>query len=206
MVFTVAVIKFSVTAFMIMPGWVEDISPVSPPIFDKAQKMVLNNGTILTKDDWFATYRTYLIFGMVSGGIHALISRISHVLTRPGALRHESYMSLYAYLVCSMIMPVFILENLNVQSEKRKQLERSEDFVNYTLLERIAIFSVLSLMLVIKNMKLERGIMKRFVEDYDPELHFIPIKGWTGQDENEVEIRLSEGALDDPYQVNDHIH
>lgn len=193
MAFAVLVIKFNVTAFMILPGWVEDISPVYPPNFDPTDK---SPGTaIATKDDWFDTYRIFLFYAVVSGALHAVISRISHVLTRPGGLRHESYMSIYAYLVCSMIMPVFILSNLSTQSEKRKHIEETSDFVNYTFLERVGIFTILSILLLLKNVKLERGIMKRFVEDYDSEIHFLPLPGWNRY-EDDVEIHLSHEAVD----------
>ena len=112
MIFTVAVVKFTITIFLILPGWEENFSPVYPPNF----ALIKNKAgeEITCSDDWFAWYRVYVTYAMIAGAIHAIISRISHVLTKPGSLRHESYMSMYAYLTCSMIMPIFILSNLSV--------------------------------------------------------------------------------------------
>lgn len=177
MIWTLAVVKFTVTAFLILPGWIEDIAPVFPPNFEKLKK--IPDDEIANSDDWFSMYRIYLCYAMTAGFLHALISRISHVLTKPGSLRHESYMSMYAYLTCSMIMPILILSNLSVQSEKRKQIREEEsDTIPYSLIEKAVVFIILSVLTLLKNLKLERGVMKRFVEDYDPELHFLPFAGW----------------------------
>ena len=37
--------------------------------------------------------------------------------------------------------------------------------------EKLLFFCILFGLTLVKNFKMERGIMKRFVEDYDPEIH-----------------------------------
>ena len=99
----------------------------------------------------------------IAGALMCIVSRISHVLAKPGALRHESYMTMYGYLVTACFMPIFIFAEMKLQTEKREK-----NFLeDVSLTEKVLGFSVLFVLLLIKNFKMERGIMKRYVEDYD---------------------------------------
>lgn len=121
-VWTVIVIKFSVTAYLMIPGWAESLCPVTPPDFAHAEPLSgIGYGVVATKDDWFAVYREHTSYALVAGALMAAVSRISHVLTKPGALRHESYMSFYAYLTASMTIPLLIFMQLSEMSTKRKE-------------------------------------------------------------------------------------
>lgn len=104
----------------------------------------------------------------IAGILMAIVSRLSHILAKPGALRHESYMSMYAYLVSACVVPFFIFYKfINFPSEIRTtdQLEKIPFYV------KLGGFVFLFFLLLLKNFHMERGIMKRFIEDYDPEVH-----------------------------------
>jgi len=96
-----------------------------------------------------------------------IVSRISHILVKPGALRHEAYMSMYAYLTCFITMPLFILANLRFEHEARNR-HKLDEIPFYV---KSGGFLVLFILLLVKNFHMERGIMKRFIEDYDPDVH-----------------------------------
>ena len=96
-----------------------------------------------------------------------LVSRISHILCKPGALVHESYMSLYSYLLTCCVMPFLIFGEWYGSKEARTK-HFLEDVPLY---QKFFWFVVLFVLTLVKVFKMERGIMKRFVEDYDPEVH-----------------------------------
>ena len=104
----------------------------------------------------------------IAGALMCIVSRLSHTLARPGALRHESYMAMYAYLLSSCITPLFIILNLHKQRAIRNELPPESDLPLYV---KIGGFCILFILMLAKNFHMERGIMKRFVEDYDPEIH-----------------------------------
>mgnify|MGYP001626799869 CR=1 FL=1 len=120
-----------------------------------------------------------------AGALMCIVSRISHVLAKPGALRHEAYMTMYAYLVTACTMPIFIFMSLRISMEKRGAGHFLQDV---SLTEKIVGFSVLFGLMILKNFKMERGIMKRFVEDYDQEIHerFPCIGSSSGADDSVV--------------------
>eukprot|EP00354_Favella_ehrenbergii_P001499 CAMPEP_0170454794 /NCGR_PEP_ID=MMETSP0123-20130129/2923_1 /TAXON_ID=182087 /ORGANISM="Favella ehrenbergii, Strain Fehren 1" /LENGTH=99 /DNA_ID=CAMNT_0010717617 /DNA_START=726 /DNA_END=1025 /DNA_ORIENTATION=- len=77
-------------------------------------------------------------------------------------------MSLYSYLLTSCIMPVFILGRWHHEKEARQ----NNFLEDVPVFEKVIWFSILLALTLVKVFKMEeRGIMKRFVEDYDPEVH-----------------------------------
>ena len=126
-----------------------------------------------------------------------IVSRISHVLCKPGALIHESYMSLYSYLVTAMVMPFLIFSTWSTQTRTKHFLE------DVPVFEKVGFFLILFVLTLVKVFKMERGIMKRFVEDYDPEVHSNLNWLWcrSNQQQDADEVVLEDaGAGEDPEQ------
>ena len=101
-----------------------------------------------------------------AGALMTIVSRMSHILCKPGVLVHESYMSLYSYLITTITMPLLIFS-----SWTRREARDKHFLEDVTLEEKVIYFSILFALTIVKVFKMERGIMKRFVEDYDPEVH-----------------------------------
>ena len=116
---------------------------------------------------WVIDYRKHAFEAFTAGFLMAIVSRISHILVKPGVLRHEAYMSMYAYLMCFIVMPLFMIANLRFEHEDRKWHKLDE----IPIYVKVGGFLVLFLLLLVKNFHMERGIMKRFIEDYDPDVH-----------------------------------
>ena len=95
----------------------------------------------------------------------SVISRLSHILTKPGALRHEAYMSMYAYVVSACVMPVYIIA---LHIREARHYHKLDEIPLYA---KVTAFMILFFLLLIKNFWMERGIMKRFIEDYNPDVH-----------------------------------
>ena len=57
--------------------------------------------------EWIQDYRKHAMEAFVAGALMTIVSRLSHILCRPGALVHESYMSLYSYLLTSSLPILF---------------------------------------------------------------------------------------------------
>ena len=67
MLFTIAVIKFTVTALLIIPGWYEDFSPVYPPTdYAKVKK---EENQIGCDDEWFVIYRMHVAYALLAGAL-----------------------------------------------------------------------------------------------------------------------------------------
>ena len=113
-------------------------------------------------------YRRHALEAFIAGVLMCLVSRLSHILSRPGILHHESYMALYAYLTSSLVMPIFIINWRHLNSEDERKEYPLSDFPVWV---KICGLIFLFVLLLVKNFHMERGIMKRFVEDYDPEIH-----------------------------------
>ena len=94
------------------------------------------------------------------------MSRLSHILVKPGMLRHESYMAMYAYIVTACVMPLYIFMTMKSEDSKK-----GPTLAENTIEERVGGLCILFILVLIKNFHMERGIMKRFVEDYDAEVH-----------------------------------
>ena len=118
--------------------------------------------------DWMVDYRRHALEAFIAGVLMCLVSRLSHILSRPGILHHESYMALYAYLTSSLVMPIFIINWRFIHTEDEHKEYPLSDFPIWV---KICGLVFLFVLLLIKNFHMERGIMKRFVEDYDPEIH-----------------------------------
>ena len=107
----------SITLCLLIPGWIPQTSPVNPPEIE-IQRPGGPEGTIVGEDDgpqteidenWMIDYRAHAFEAMIAGVLMAMVSRISHILAKPGVLRHEAYMSMYAYFMSLIIMPLFII-------------------------------------------------------------------------------------------------
>ena len=59
--------------------------------------------------DWMLEYRVHALEALAAGALMCLVSRITHILAKPGALRHEAYMSFYANLMTACLLPLLIL-------------------------------------------------------------------------------------------------
>lgn len=70
--------------------------------------------------EWLLDYRVHALEAFAAGVTLTVVSRFSHILAKPGALVHESYMSFYSYLVTTMLMPMLMLNNV-LRGEARKK-------------------------------------------------------------------------------------
>lgn len=135
---------------------------------------------------WVIDYRKHALEAFIAGVLMAVVSRISHILVKPGVLRHEAYMSMFAYLMCFITMPVFVVANWRFEHEARDRHKLDE----IPLYVKVSGFFVLFMLLLVKNYHMERGIMKRFIEDYDPEVHEnFPCFGSAPSDTEPVELQ-----------------
>ena len=128
------------------------------------------DGEPLTEADanWMIDYRKHAFEAFVAGFLMAIVSRISHILAKPGVLHHEAYMSMYAYFMSLIVMPLFMIAGWWRFEYEARTLHKLDQIPLYI---KICGFVVLFLLLLVKNFHMERGIMKRFIEDYDPEVH-----------------------------------
>lgn len=144
--------------------------------------------------DWVIDYRRHAFEAFLAGVLMTMVSRISHILVKPGALRHEAYMSMYAYLMCFIVMPFFMLASLRFDHEARNRHKLDE----IPLFVKIGGFLVLFLLLFVKNFHMERGIMKRFIEDYDPMVHEnFPCCTHGGNSRNQEVTLAEQNAMED---------
>lgn len=120
-------------------------------------------------DYWFD-----LGIGIGSGMLLGVISRITSAMCGGGMLIHESYMTFWASLTTLVLAPIFFGAYIYNSGEKVKTELSMEQTAN--LLEVLAALFCLCLF---KYVYLERDMMKRFVEDFDSEVHAID----TGVDE-----------------------
>ena len=91
-------IKFSVTAIVLLQGWLAyDTMPLH---YEEMKKKY--------KEDWWDLYQGYVALGMLGGVCLAGASRLSNTLCRPELLKHEAYMALYAYSICACILPLLM--------------------------------------------------------------------------------------------------
>lgn len=136
-----------------------------------------------------------------AGALMTIVSRLSHALCKPGALNHEAYMSLYSYLVTAMVMPMFIFT-----SWTRGEARTKHFLEDVPVLEKVGFFLILFIITLVKVFKLERGIMKRFVEDYDPEVHENLSWPWCRRGHSDAdEVVLDDGMTNDPEQSRDSV-
>ena len=113
-------------------------------------------------------YRYHALEAFIAGVCMCLVSRLTHILAKPGSLRHESYMAMYSYVFTACVMPLFIFMNLRFEEEELQRYHKLDDI---PLSVKVGGFALLFFLMFLKNFHMERGIMKRFIEDYDPEVH-----------------------------------
>lgn len=99
-------------------------------------------------------YRAHALEAFIAGLLMCLVSRVAHILTKPGMLRHEAYISTYAYLFSACVIPLFIIADLKKQQAKRDQLQDS-----YPLYMLFVGICMLTLASFLKNMYLDRVVM-----------------------------------------------
>ena len=127
MVWNVLIVKMSITAFMLLPGWIPETCPVEAPLVNDEShhegERLLNESTAEGSEEsskhadpeWMLEYRKYALIAFIAGALMCIVSRMTHILAKPGALRHECYMSAYAYLFTASMIPMFIITNLHNQ-------------------------------------------------------------------------------------------
>ena len=78
---------------------------------------VAEDGETETQVDqaWMIDYRKHALEAFIAGVLMSIVSRISHILAKPGVLRHEAYMSMYAYLMTLIVMPLIMIANLRFE-------------------------------------------------------------------------------------------
>ena len=159
------IIKISVTVCLLVLGWIPGIIPVAAP---EIEVQVQGKEETESQFDakWIQDYRVHAMEAFIAGALMTIVSRMSHILCKPGVLVHESYMSLYSYLITTITMPLLIFS-----SWTRREARDKHFLEDVTLEEKVIYFSILFALTMVKVFKMERGIMKRFVEDYDPEVH-----------------------------------
>lgn len=74
-------------------------------------------------------------------------------------LRHEAQMNFWQNLITVLLMPIFITMDINLKERRKPTKESCYSLFEYEIL--LALFAFY----LIKNVWLERSIMKRFVED-----------------------------------------
>jgi hypothetical protein len=94
-----------------------------------------------------------------SGLLLAIINNLTHKLASCGMLRHEAQMNFWQNLFTVLLVPIFITMDINLK-EKRKPTKET----CYSLFESEILLALFAFYLL-KNVWLERSIMKRFVED-----------------------------------------
>ena len=109
-------------------------------------------------------YWAFLIIGMLSGVMLGIVSKQTHKLCRGNYLRHEAYMSFYASCMCVVVVPLFI----GIEMSWAKSTKPLSDEDRWKFVRMIGAVFLLSLF---KNVYIDRGMMKRFAEDFDAELH-----------------------------------
>ena len=106
---------------LLIPGWIPATTPVYPPEIEvkengvdkqipaTAGKANEEESETIVDPDWMIDYRRHALEAFIAGALMTIVSRLSHILAKPGTLRHEAYMSMYAYLVSALIVPAFML-------------------------------------------------------------------------------------------------
>lgn len=122
--------------------------------FDSAYKL---------SDYWFD-----LGVGLGAGMLLGVVSRITSALCGGGRLLHESYMTFWASLITVVLAPLFFGAYIYHTNKTIKTSLTAEQTV-----QLIEVLSALFILTLFKSVYLERDIMKRFVEDFDSEVHAI---------------------------------
>jgi len=97
-----------------------------------------------------------------------IVSRITSGLCGGGLLLHESYMTFWASFTTVMLGPVFFGAYIFYN---KKEVNTSLSFEQ--TLQLVEMISALFFLVLFKAFYLERDIMRRFVEDYNEEIHAI---------------------------------
>ena len=102
MIWNVIIIKITATVILIVPGWIPETCLIEPPQTAKNH----------IDEDWMLDYRKCALEAFGAGLLLCAISRMSHILAKPGSLRHEAYISTYAYMASACLLPLFIITEL----------------------------------------------------------------------------------------------
>jgi len=137
----------SLFAFLILLG------VISIPYTQTTTKIPKDNS------DYWLGFR----YAGLSGMFLAKVSRASQALSDVDALRHEIYMSFWASVVTSAFVPFFLMLDLS-----------DMDQPTHIILEQGYWLGLLVILIAVKVTWTERGVLKRFIEDYDNEIHGLP--------------------------------
>ena len=112
-------------------------------------------------------FRTGILCATFSGLLMAPMSALTHALNVQGALKHEVYMPAFATCLTACIVPLLLIHDVttSVNEEKRNRVKAQMRLLSLTFIVLIT---------AVQTLLLERLIMKRWVEDYDPKMHSLP--------------------------------
>ena len=85
-------------------------------------------------------------------------------------IAHESISQFFAFLFTVCLFAIFGLYQVFLKGKYVRFVGQSEEKV-YTEIEQVVGFFVLTILIFLKNMIFERGVMKRFAEDFDQTIH-----------------------------------
>ena len=142
---TLAVIKFTVTALFLLPGWVPDWCPVNAP-FD-SEKTDINpkllhpkhadsgyvkdpfsgdTNHIKTEPEWILAYRYHVLLAFIAGVLLCLVSHYSHWLSGPGMIAHEAISQFFAFLFTVCLFAIFAIYHVFLKGKYVRFVGQSE--------------------------------------------------------------------------------
>ncbi len=107
--------------------------------------------------------------GIGSGMILGVVSRITSAMCGDGRLVHESYMTFWGSLITFLLAPLIFASFVFSSGKEVKYSMTTEQTIKL-----IQILAALLFLCLFKCVYLERDAMKRFVEDFNPDVHSLP--------------------------------
>jgi len=107
--------------------------------------------------------------GIGSGMVLGVVSRITSAMCGDGRLVHESYMTFWGSLITFLLAPLIFASFVFSSGKEVKYSMTAEQTIKL-----IEILTALLFLCLFKCVYLERDAMKRFVEDFNPDVHSLP--------------------------------
>lgn len=104
-------------------------------------------------------YWQFTGIGFFAGILLAFINQLTHRLSSIGMLRHEAQMNFWANLLTVCLVPIFVTFDFSIKQRKNATKDKCLQMLEFEILG--GLFGLF----LLKNVFLERSIMKRFVED-----------------------------------------
>ena len=101
MIWNVLIFKISITTCLLIPAWVPETSLVDAPqvaadghekhlrMLDEAATATTEHteaGKTIVDPEWLLNYRKYALYAFIAGALMCIVSRLTHILAKPGAL------------------------------------------------------------------------------------------------------------------------